>query len=149
MYLYLSSFLSRRLLLSPISLFVLGPLFPAFNFASGQSTLAISIRTLSSPYQVMYKVGAESFAKQVNLPLDVLTTEANSQKGLTDIKSEVARRGGNVAFFIDPNDASDAVPIAKTLEPAGVYFVTWWSKAADVKVWDYPHCYQDDACCSS
>jgi len=139
MYLYLSSFLSRRLLLSPIPLFLLGFLFPAFNFATGQSTLAISIRTLSSPYQVMYKVGAESFAKQVNLPLDVLTTEANSQKGLTDIKSEVARRGGNVAFFIDPNDASDAVPIAKTLEPAGVYFVTWWSKPADVKVWDYPH----------
>lgn len=139
MYLYLSSFLSRRLLLSPIPLIVLGLLFPAFNFATGQSTLAISIRTLSSPYQVMYKVGAESFAKQVNLPLDVLTTEANSQKGLTDIKSEVARRGGNVAFFIDPNDASDAVPIAKTLEPAGVYFVTWWSKPADVKVWDYPH----------
>src|SRR5260370_13668382 len=102
---------------------VVGVRFPAFNFATGQTTLAISIRTLSSPYQVMYKVGAESYSKQVNLPLDVLTTEANSQKGLTDIKSEVARRGGNVAFFIDPNDASDAVPIAKTLEPAVSFFV--------------------------
>jgi ribose transport system substrate-binding protein len=44
-----------------------------------------------------------------------------------------------VAFYIDPNDASDALPIAKTLEAARVYFVTWWSKPADVKVWDYPH----------
>lgn len=107
--------------------------------AASSTTLAISIRTLSSPYQVMYKVGAEAYAKQVGLPLDVLTTEANSQKGLTDIKAEVARTGANVAFYIDPNDAADAVPIAKTLEAAGVYFVTWWSKPADVKVWDYPH----------
>jgi ribose transport system substrate-binding protein len=102
-------------------------------------TLAISIRTLSSPYQVMYKVGAEALAKKLNLPLDVLTTEANSQKGLTDIKAEIARTGGNLAFYIDPNDAADALPIAKTLEAAGVYFVTWWSKPAEVKVWDYPH----------
>jgi len=126
------------------NLIVLGLLFSAFTSAtaqtksSPQTTLAISIRTLSSPYQVMYKVGAEAYAKQMGLPLDVLTTEANSQKGLTDIKSEVARTGGNLAFFIDPNDASDALPIAKTLA-AKVYFVTWWSKPADVKVWDYPH----------
>jgi ribose transport system substrate-binding protein len=110
-----------------------------FFAADAQTTLAISIRTLSSPYQVMYKDGSEAYAKLVGLPLDVLTTEANSQKGLTDIKAEVARTGGNLAFCIDPNDASDALPIAKTLEAAGVYFVTWWSKPADVKAWDYPH----------
>jgi ribose transport system substrate-binding protein len=140
--------LSLKTVRSGIALIVLGLLFSAFHLAGGQSnssapgsqtTLAISIRTLSSPYQVMYKVGAEAYAKQIGLPLDVLTTEANSQKGLTDIKAEVARTGGNVAFFIDPNDASDALPIAKTLEAAGVYFVTWWSKPADVKTWDYPH----------
>jgi ribose transport system substrate-binding protein len=109
-------------------------------FASeSQTTLALSIRTLSSPYQVMYKVGAENYAKRMGLPLDVLMTEANSQKGLNDIKSEVARTSGNVAFYIDPNDASDALPIAETLEAAGVYFVTWWSKPVAVKVWDYPH----------
>jgi ribose transport system substrate-binding protein len=113
---------------------------PTKTFAAeSQTTLAISIRTLSSPYQVMYRDGAEAYAKSIGLPLDVLTTEANSEKGLTDIKAEVARTGGNVAFCIDPNDASDALPIAKTLEAAGVYFVTWWSKPADVKVWDYPH----------
>ena len=125
------------------NLIVLGLLFLGVTFAKGQSAsspvLAISIRTLLSPYQVMYKLGAEAYSKQVGLPLDVLTTEANSQKGLTDIKAELARTSANVAFFIDPNDAADAVPIAKTLEAAGVYFVTWWSKAADVKVWDYPH----------
>ena len=87
----------------------------------------------------MYKDGSEAYAKSVGLPLDILTTEANSQKGLTDIRAEVARTGGNVVFCIDPNDASDALPIAKTLEAAGIYFVTWWSKPADVKAWDYPH----------
>ncbi len=107
--------------------------------ATGPTTLAISIRTLSSPYQVMYKVGAEAYAKIVGLPLDVLTTEANSAKGLTDIKAEIARTAANVAFFVDPNDATDAVSIAKTMEAAGVYWVSWWSKPADVKVWDYPH----------
>jgi ABC-type sugar transport system substrate-binding protein len=44
-----------------------------------------------------------------------------------------------VAFYVDPNDAADAVSIAKTMEAAGVYWVSWWSKPADVKVWDYPH----------
>jgi ribose transport system substrate-binding protein len=87
----------------------------------------------------MYKIGAEAYSKIVGLPLDVLTTEANSQKGLTDIKSEIARTGGNVAFFVDPNDAVDAVSIAKAMESAGVYWLSWWSKPADVKVWDYPH----------
>ena len=28
----------------------------------------------------MYKLGAEAYSTQVGLPLDVLTTEANSQK---------------------------------------------------------------------
>jgi hypothetical protein len=68
-----------------------------------------------------------------------LDNRGEQLKGLADIRAEVARTGGNVAFCIDPNDASDALPIAKTLEAAGVYFVTWWSKPADVKAWDYPH----------
>src|ERR1700677_2460188 len=120
-----------------IPLLAIGPI--GHVNAASSTTLAISIRTLSSPYQVMYKVGAEAYAKKLSLPLDVLTTEANSQKGLTDIKAEVARTGGNVAVYIDPHDAAYAVPIAKTLDAAVVYFVTWWSKPADVKVWDYPH----------
>jgi ribose transport system substrate-binding protein len=139
----------RKSVLAIAILIALGLLFTAGVFATGQKeppagakaapTLAISIRTLSSPYQVMYKVGAEAYSKIVGLPLDVLTTEANSQKGLTDIKSEIARTGGNVAFFVDPNDAVDAVSIAKTMEGAGVYWLSWWSKPTDVKVWDYPH----------
>jgi ribose transport system substrate-binding protein len=114
--------------------------YPGKTMAADPSTtLAISIRTLSNPYQANYKVGAEAYGKSVGLPVDVLTTEANSEKGLTDIKSEVARRAANVVFFIDPNQATDVVAIARVLEQAKVYFVTWWNKPADVKVWDYPH----------
>jgi hypothetical protein len=79
--------------------------------AADSTTLAISIRTLSNPYQANYKVVAEGYGKQVGL--DVLTTEANSQKGLTEIKSEVARTGGNVVLFIDPNQSTtgtDGIP---------------------------------------
>src|SRR4029077_1211300 len=85
-----------------VSLKMLALVIPLLAFTTADSLhaaappLAISIRTLSSPYQVMYKVGAEAYAKQVGLPVDVLTTEANSQKGLTDIKAEVARPRGSV-----------------------------------------------------
>ena len=139
--------MSRRVsLLSGIVLFglscgsfILAGAQSAAAASSDPTTLAISIRTLSNPYQANYKVGAEAYGKEVGLPVDVLTTEANSQKGLTDIKSEVARTGGDVVFFIDPNQATDDVAIARVLDQAGVYFVTWWNKPADVKVWDYPH----------
>ncbi len=104
-----------------------------------KTTLAVSMRTLSSPYQVMYKTGAEAYGKITGLPVDVLTTEANSQKGLTDIKAEIARTGGNVVFYVDPNDATDAVAIARTMDSAKVYWASWWSKPADVKVWDYKY----------
>jgi ribose transport system substrate-binding protein len=119
--------------------FLLGSPYNASSESNTPVTLAISIRTLSNPYQANYKVGAEAYGKLVGLPVDVLTTEANSEKGLTDIKSEVARTGGNVVFFIDPNQETDDVAIARILDRAGVYFVTWWNKPADVKVWDYPH----------
>jgi ribose transport system substrate-binding protein len=119
--------------------FLLGSPYKASSASNPPVTLAISIRTLSNPYQANYKVGAEAYGKLVGLPVDVLTTEANSEKGLTDIKSEVARTGGNVVFFIDPNQETDDVAIAKILDRAGVYFVTWWNKPADVKAWDYPH----------
>lgn len=114
-------------------------IFCATGLFAQQTTLAISIRTLSNPYQNNYKVGAEAYGQKVGLPVDVLTTEANSQKGLTDIRAEVAKTGGNVVFFIDPNQETDDVAIAKILDQAGVYFLTWWNKPADVKVWDYKH----------
>src|SRR3984893_8794605 len=105
-----------------VTLKILALVIPLLAFTTtdtlhaASTTLAISIRTLSRPYQVMYKVGAEAYAKQLGLPIDVLTTEANSQKGLTDLKAEVARTGGSVALYIDPNDAGGAGTRVKTCE---------------------------------
>src|ERR1700754_4914051 len=45
-------------------LLLVGAAVSASLAAEPQTTLAISIRTLSSPYQVMYKVGAEAYAKK-------------------------------------------------------------------------------------
>jgi len=58
--------------------------------ADTKTTLVVSIRGLDNPYHANYKVGAEALGKALALPVDTLSTEANSQKGISDIKAEVA-----------------------------------------------------------
>jgi ribose transport system substrate-binding protein len=109
-------------------------------FAQGKPvTLVVSIRGLDNPYHANYKNGADALGKTLNLGVDCLSTEANSEKGIADIKAEVAKTGANMVLNLDPNQAPDVVPIARILESAGVYWVNWWNKPDDVKVWDYPH----------
>jgi ribose transport system substrate-binding protein len=107
--------------------------------AAPSTTLVVSIRGLDNPYHVGYADGAKALGKSLNLPVDVLSTEADSQKGISDIRAEVAKTGGNFVLNLDPNQSPDVVPIAKILEDAGVYWVNWWNKPEDVKVSDYPH----------
>jgi ribose transport system substrate-binding protein len=108
-------------------------------FAGGKKNIAlgISIRTLQNPYQANYKVGGEILASREGLKQFVLTCEGSSEKQLNDIKALVARTGGNVVFMVDPNEAPNVVPIARVLDEAGVYWVSWWNKPEDVHVWDY------------
>jgi ribose transport system substrate-binding protein len=113
--------------------------FGATAAAAGKTTLVVSIRGLDNPYHANYKVGADALGKMLGLPVDTLSTEANSQKGISDIKAEVAKTGGNMVLNIDPNQAPDVVPIAKILESAKVYWVNWWNKPDDVKVTDYKY----------
>ncbi len=113
--------------------------FGASASAAGKTTLVVSIRGLDNPYHANYKVGAEWLGKNLGLPVDTLSTEANSQKGISDIKAEVAKTGANMVLNIDPNQAPDVVPIAKILESAKVYWVNWWNKPDDVKVTDYKY----------
>jgi len=107
--------------------------------SAGKVTLVVSIRGLDNPYHANYAVGAKALGEKLGLPVDVLSTEANSQKGISDIQAEVAKTGGNMVLNLDPNQAPDVVPIAQILEKAGVYWVNWWNKPDDVKVADYPH----------
>lgn len=127
-------------------LIVLGLVFSVGLFAKGEgetakglTTLVVCIRGLDNPYHANYAVGARELGKKLGLPVDVLTSEANSQKQFADLRAEIAKTGGNMVASVDPNEAPDVVPIAKMLEEAGVYWVNWWNKPPDVKVTDYPH----------
>lgn len=126
-----------------LSLVLTGVVFAGGAKEGGQAAssekgavLGVAIRTLTNPYQANYKVGADMFAKVAGLEDVILTCEGSSEKQVNDIKSLVARTGGNCVFFIDPNEATDAVAIGKALSDAGVYYVTWWNKPEDLKVWD-------------
>lgn len=115
-------------------------------FAAGQReaeeapvVLGTAIRTLTNPYQANYKVGGDLFAEQEGLEHVVLTCEGSSEEQVSDIRALVSRTGGNVVFMVDPNEATTAVPIARTLDNAGVYWVSWWNKPEEVNVWDYDY----------
>ena len=124
-----------------ISIVVLIGLFliSSLVFAADKVTLATSVRSLENPYLADVATGGKMFAETIGYPYVVLTTEASSEKQLNDIKALVSRTGGNVVFYIDPNESPNCVPIAKALDEAGVYFVTFWNKPDDLKVWDFPH----------
>ncbi len=107
--------------------------------AADKVTLVVSIRGLDNPYHANYAEGAKALGEILGLPVDVLSTEADSQKGIADIKAEVARTGANMVLNLDPNQAPDVVPIAKILEDAGVYWVNWWNKPDDINVKDYKY----------
>ncbi len=106
-------------MLATCSLAAVALCFGATAAAAGKTTLVVSIRGLDNPYHANYKVGAEWLGKKLGLPVDTLSTEANSQKGISDIKAEVAKTGGNMVLNLDPNQAPDVVPIAKILERRG------------------------------
>ena len=107
--------------------------------ADEKTTLVVMIRGLDNPYHAYYYVGAKALGAALGLPVDVLSSEGNSQKQFGDLKAEIAKTGGNMVLNVDPNEAPDVVPIAKMLEDAGVYWVNWWNKPDDVKVQSYPH----------
>jgi ribose transport system substrate-binding protein len=101
--------------------------------------LGTSIRSLSNPYHALWKQGGEDFAASVDAAgrIRTLLSEGDSAKQLRDMRALIARAGkGNVIFNIDPNEASDALPIARLCEGARCYFVTSWNKPDDLHPWD-------------
>ncbi len=119
--------------------FAVAAMLTGLATAGDKPTLGVAIRTLTNPYQANYKIGGELIAKDTGCELVVLTCEGSSEKQVNDIKSLVARTQGNVVFMINPNEATDVIPIARALEEAGVYYATWWNKPEDINVWDFPH----------
>lgn len=124
-----------------ISIVVLIGLFlvSSLVFAADETSLGTAIRSLENPYHADWAAGGDMFAATVGYPHVIQTCEGSSEKQFNDIKALVAKTGANVVFCVDPNESPNCVPIAKALEEAGVYFVTFWNKPDDLKVWDYPH----------
>jgi ribose transport system substrate-binding protein len=100
-----------------------------------------SIRTVANPYQAAVAKGSEMFVKSLGLEDKWILQQCDgdSAKQLRDIRAVIAKYGSDLVFYVDPNNAPDAVPIAKTLEEAGVYFVSFWNKPDDVAPWDFNH----------
>ena len=133
--------INRRQMLQSVAGLGAGALASSYPFAAradaGQPALVTSIRSLSNPYHAVWKVGADAFGKAVGIPSTILVTEANSEKGISDIRAMIAKTGGNMVLNVDPNNTPDARPIVEACFKAKVYVVSWWNKPADLHPWDF------------
>ena len=120
--------INRRQILQSVAGLGAGALASSYPFAAraaaGQPALVTSIRSLSNPYHAVWKVGADAFGKAVGTPNTTLVTEANSEKGISDIRAMIAKTGGNMVLNVDPNNTPDARPIVEACFKAKVYVVT-------------------------
>ena len=109
--------------------------------AADTTQLAISLRSLTNPYHADFAKGGQNFAKSVGLPIEVLVTEGNSEKGIADVRALIAKSNGNLVLCIDPNDSPDARVIVEDIAKAGGQVVTIWNKPADLHPWDFGNHY--------
>jgi ribose transport system substrate-binding protein len=101
-----------------------------FQFAS-------SIRSLSNAFHTSWDKGGQAYAGSVGASYSTLVTEGNSEKGIADIKTLLAKTGGKLVLGVDPNDSPDARPIVEAVAKAGGYVVTVWNKPDDLHPWDF------------
>lgn len=102
----------------------------------------IAIRTLSNPYMVQIKEGAEMFVN--SLPegaaeLQILCCEGSDEKQINDIKALISRGGKDTILYVDPNQSPNAAVIAEICEEAQVYWVSAWNAAEGVYPMDYKY----------
>jgi ribose transport system substrate-binding protein len=114
-------------------------------FAGGQRetgvpiTLEVSIPAPAESHPSPFADGANTYAKLMGLSADVIAFQPASGKQLADIKAAIARTGGYAVFFVVFSSSPEAVSIARTLEQAGVYWVSGGPKPPDLKAWDFLH----------
>ncbi len=113
--------------------------FAGSAFGQGKTSFVTSIRSLENPYHAKWAKGGKDAADALGAVHVIQTSEGSSEKQLNDIKALIAKAGKNAVFCIDPNESPNVIPIARALEAAGAYYVTWWNKPDNVKAWDYPH----------
>lgn len=99
------------------------------------------IRSLANEYHAIWAKGGDNFAASVGLADNhqIQTTEGDSQKGISGIRSAVAASGKDTVVNVDPNDAPDARPMVLAVEDAQGWIVTHWNKPADLHPRDFEH----------
>lgn len=113
--------------------------FPTPAIAEGHTgwTLVNSLRSVANPYHATFAKGGQNFADHVGMPYEILVTEGNSEKGISDIKALLQRTGGKLILNVDPNDSPDARVIVEEVKATGGFVVTQWNKPGDLHPWDY------------
>lgn len=102
---------------------------------SGDVALYESVRSLSNAYQANWVDGGNLFGKSVNLPVNVITDEGDSQRQLSQVRA-LGSSGKVFALNIDPNTSSDTEALVRAVAASGGYVVTQWSKPDDLNPWD-------------
>jgi ABC-type sugar transport system substrate-binding protein len=106
--------------------------------------LGVAIRSLSNPYHVAVKEGAEKLAEDLkangyDVEVNVLLCEGSDDRQVSDIKALIARGGKNTVFYVDPNNAPNSAVIADICDDAGVYWASVWNLADDTYPMDYKY----------
>lgn len=117
----------------------------AFGHGRAQAALndpaiAWCYRDRASAYWNTVMAGGEDFAESIGRSksdLVSLISEGSSEKALADIKTFLARTGGNCAIACDPNDSPNARPVVEAVAAAGAYVSTIWNKTDDLHPWDF------------
>lgn len=103
---------------------------------------AIELHSLSNPYYITLKEGAEMFVNSLpkdTAELKVMFSENDDERELKNIKSLIAEGGGDVILFIDSNQASNLSGIAEICEKEGIYWSSVWSTAKGVYPTNYKY----------
>jgi ribose transport system substrate-binding protein len=128
----------RTVLKGAAALGAFGSAFPMPAIAQETTwTLANSMRSVANPYHASFAKGGEDFAKTIGAKYEVLATEGNSEKGISDIRALLQRTGGKLILNVDPNDSPDARVIVEEVKKAGGFVVTQWNKPDDLHPWDH------------
>ncbi len=104
--------------------------------------VGVAIRSLSNPYHVAVKEGAELLAKDMkadgyDVEVNVLLCEGSDDQQISDIKALIARGGKNTVIFADPNNAPNSAVIGDICDEAGVYWTSIWNLADNTYPMDY------------
>lgn len=97
--------------------------------------LAVSVRTLSNPYQAQWADGAKMYAKSIGKKITVITDNGDSQAQDSSIRSLANSSGKTLALNVDPNTNSDTQAIVQSVKQAGGYVVTQWNTPDNYYPW--------------